>query len=465
MQEWTERYRPQTLAAVRGNDAARDALAEWAETWDDHGEAVVIHGSPGVGKTSAAHALAADRGWAAMELNASDVRTKDAIERLAGRAATNHTLTGGDRRQLVIVDEADNLHHNADRGGAAAITRIVKAAAQPIVLIANEYYDLASGLRSATRAIEFRDISARSIVPVLRDICRKEEVTFEPAALEAIAEADAGDLRAAIHDLQAAVGGGDAVTVEDVRVDGRDRGVGIFPFLDAVFKTADAQTALQRSFDVDETPEDLLRWIDDKVGAVYGYAEWARATEFLSNAARWIARVYTTDRTYRWWRYASDNVVGGVAAVREGDHGGYTRYGGPPWRNRSNKTRAFVVGQIATHAGMSMQHARREVLPVLRALTELCSPRERTVRMAGYYTLDAAAVAFVTGSGKSTTKVAEIVADGQRLRAPDIAAPEPDADGAPPDPDAGDDEPGTATSASPDAEGDGDTQAGLGEFL
>jgi replication factor C large subunit len=218
---------------------------------------------------------------------------------------------------------------------------------------------------------------------VLRDICRKEGVEFDEAALEAIAAADAGDLRAAIHDLQGAVGGGDRITADDVRVDGRDRGVGIFPFLDAVFKTADAQTALERSFDVDETPEDLLRWIDDKVGAVYGYSEWARATEFLSNAARWIGRVYTTDRTYRWWRYASDNVVGGVAAVRDGDHGGYTRYGGPPWRNRRNKTRAFVVGQLATHAGMSMQHARQEVLPVLRALTELCSPRERTVQVAG----------------------------------------------------------------------------------
>ena len=463
MEEWTERYRPQTLAAVRGNDAARDALAEWAETWAEHGEAVVIHGSPGVGKTSAAHALAADRGWAAMELNASDVRTKDAIERVAGRAAANHTLGTGGGRQLVIVDEADNLHHHADRGGAAAITRIVKAAAQPMVLIANEYYDLASGLRSATRAVEFRDISPRSIVPVLRDICRKEGVEFEPAALEAIAAADAGDLRAAIHDLQAAVGGGDAVTVDDVRVDGRDRGVGIFPFLDAVFKTADAQTALQRSFDVDETPEDLLRWIDDKVGAVYGYAEWARATEFLSNAARWIGRVYTTDRTYRWWRYAGDNVVGGVAAVREADHGGYTRYGGPPWRSRSNRTRAFVVGQLATAAGMSMQHARREVLPVLRALTELCSPRERTVRMAGYYTLDAAAVAFVTGSGKSTNKVTEIVADGQRLRAPDIVVPDTEAEGQPA---AYADEAAIADPApEPEEEADADTQAGLGEFL
>ncbi|KKF39612.1 hypothetical protein FK85_27105 [Halorubrum saccharovorum] len=53
MADWTEKYRPSTLSEVRGNDKARDAFAEWARSWDDHHEAVVLHGSPGVGKTSA----------------------------------------------------------------------------------------------------------------------------------------------------------------------------------------------------------------------------------------------------------------------------------------------------------------------------------------------------------------------------------------------------------------------------
>ncbi len=76
MVDWTEKYRPSTLSEVRGNNKARDALAEWAKTWDDHREAVVVHGSPGIGKTSAAHALAADMAWATVELNASRPRTR-----------------------------------------------------------------------------------------------------------------------------------------------------------------------------------------------------------------------------------------------------------------------------------------------------------------------------------------------------------------------------------------------------
>ena len=107
MVDWTEKYRPTTLSEVRGNNKARDALEEWAETWAEHGEAVVVHGSPGVGKTSAAHALASDKDWPVLEMNASDARTADEIERFAGRAASNTTL--GSQRQLVILDEADKI--------------------------------------------------------------------------------------------------------------------------------------------------------------------------------------------------------------------------------------------------------------------------------------------------------------------------------------------------------------------
>ena len=127
--DWTEKYRPSTLSEVRGNDKARDEFAEWARTWDDHREAVILHGSPGVGKTSAAHALANDMGWPVIDLNSSDQRTADVIERVAGEAAKSGTLTqsveGQPGRRLVIMDEADNIHGNYDRGGASAITKLV----------------------------------------------------------------------------------------------------------------------------------------------------------------------------------------------------------------------------------------------------------------------------------------------------------------------------------------------------
>jgi replication factor C large subunit len=417
MADWTETYRPTTLSEVRGNDKACEQLREWAETWDDHRSAVILHGSPGIGKTSAAHALAHDMGWPVMELNASDQRTGDDIERLAGGAAMNQSLTGTGR-QLVILDEADNIHYQKDRGGAAAITRLVKEANQPIVLIANEFYDMSQGLRSACETIEFNDVYARSITPALRDICRQEGIEYEEAALEAIAEQNSGDLRGAVNDLQALAEGTRRLTEDDVVTAERDRTEDIFTLLDAVLKEQPPEEALRTAYDTDETPDDLLQWVEDKVPKVYEGGEIARAYEFLANADRWLGRVRAT-QNYSYWRYATDNVAAGVAAARDHERGGWTRYGGAPYRSSKDATRDYVAQRVAEVEGVSTATARAEILPFLAAMTHHCRNRELTVAMTARYDLDAEHVSFVTGSGKTTNKVQSIVEESEERKEAD----------------------------------------------
>lgn len=419
--DWTEVYRPQTLSAVRGNDSARDALRSWAQAWPGEGRAVILHGRPGVGKTSAAHALAQDMDWHPVELNASDQRTASVIEEVAGEAAKSATLTGG--RKLIILDEADNLHGTADRGGSGAITRLIKEAEQPIVLIANEFYDMSRGLRNACEDIEFRAVSTRSIIPVLRDICRKEGIEFDEEALRTIAEQTNGDLRSAINDLQAIAETTDALTVEDVVTSERDRTEGIFPFLDTVLKEASAQEALYAAYDVDETPDDLLAWVEDNVSKDYSGPELTRAYGRLAAGDRWLGRVRAT-QNYSYWRYVTDNVAAGVAASRDGTKGGWTRYGPPGyWRklgsSRSARDRRdHVARKIGETAGVSMQTARNDVIPFLATMTHHCQDRELTVAMTERYDLEAEHVAFVTGSGQDTNKVQGIVREArERLQA------------------------------------------------
>jgi replication factor C large subunit len=430
MTDWTEKYRPTTLSEVRGNDTARDELHTWARSWDDHRQAVILHGAPGVGKTSAAHALANDMGWDVMELNASDSRTGDEIDRLAGGAAMNQSLRtidygggGGveSGRQLLILDEADNVHGNADRGGTRAITKLVKEAGQPMVLIANEFYDMSRGLRNACETVEFRDVSPRSIVPVLRDICRKEGIEYESAALEAIAEGNRGDLRGAVNDLQAVAEGTRRLTEEDVVTGSRDRERGIFEYLDTVIKEAGAEEALKASYDVDETPDDLINWIEDNVPKDFEGAELADAYEHLADADVWLGRTRATQQ-YRFWRYASDGMTAGVAASRASPKGGWTRYGPPSFWSKLGRSRGtrdkrdYVARKIAEAEGASIATSRRSILPYLSAMTAYCKPRELTVAMAARYELDAEHVAFVTGSGESTNKVQSVVEEAEELR-------------------------------------------------
>jgi len=422
MTDWTEKYRPSTLAEVRGNDKARDKLKEWADSWEDHRKAVVIHGAPGIGKTSAAHALANDMGWPTIELNASDSRTKDVIERVAGEAAKSGTLTEvGAGRRLVVMDEADNIHGNADRGGSRAVTSLVKEAGQPMILIANEFYDMGNGLRNACEDIEFRDVGKRSIVPVLRDILRQEDVTFDDDALTQIAEMNDGDLRGAVKDLQALADGKDHLDADDVVTSERDKSEGIFDYLDEVIKTAGAEEALKSSYDVDETPDDLINWIEDNMPKDYEGAELARAYGFLASADRWLGRVRAT-QNYTFWKYAGDNMTAGVAASRDGKKSGWTRYGPPSYWSKlgrskgTRNTRDHIAQQIAAVNGVSMRTARRDVMPFLATMTHHCKNRELTVAMAAQYDMDASHVSFVTGSGKDTNKVQSIVEDAEELK-------------------------------------------------
>ncbi|MCL2786809.1 MAG: AAA family ATPase [Methanomassiliicoccaceae archaeon] len=200
-EDWTEKYRPDGLSRIIGNPKAVSDLRGWAASWNSgtpDKRAAVLMGSPGVGKTSAAIALANEMGWDLVEMNASDQRTGDAIRSVALKGANFNTFSdsgsyldvkeGG--RKLIVLDEADNLFGREDRGALPAISELIRSAKQPVILIVNDFYELSrksDAIKSGTLQITFMRPRSTEIVKALGTIAKSENISVSEEALSTIA--------------------------------------------------------------------------------------------------------------------------------------------------------------------------------------------------------------------------------------------------------------------------------------
>ena len=418
MTAWTEKYRPRTLGDIIGNDKAVTELKKWAEDWSVHKNTAIIYGSPGIGKTSAAYALANDMGWETIELNASEQRTADIIQKIVGSAAQTGTFGGTSGRRLIILDEADNMYGNVDRGGVKAITEVIKKTNQPIVLTANDYYNMSKTLRLLCKPIQFRGVQSRSIIPLLRRICRNEGVECDNEAIELIGN-NASDVRSSINDLQAVLQGRKKLRRDEVVIGTRDTKESIFNVMKEIFKGSDPKKALHTSYTLDENPEDLIHWIDENLPQEYKGKDLANGFESLSRADIFLGRVKRR-QNYVLWKYAGEMMTCGVQAARSKKHHGYTPYKPPSiWRKLGQSKSVRVVrDSIATKIGknchVSQRYARAELIPFLKTLF---NKKESAIGISAMLDLNQNEIAFLLGTkvgAKPDTKTQKIYDSAQK---------------------------------------------------
>lgn len=423
--EWTEKYRPRTLDDVVGNKKAVQSLLAWARSWEagkvPKKRAVILAGRPGCGKTTAAHALAADMGWGVIELNASDTRNADAIRRVATAGALNQTFTdAGDflradagGRKLIILDEADHIHGNADRGGVRTILDTIRRTRQPIVLIVNDLYELtrhSSSFKTLTLTIRFQTIGARSIKPVLRRIAAVERLEVDEAAIDAIAERTSGDLRSAINDLQALSTGRHYIGPDDVDAVGkRDTRVTMYDTVRIILKSDNVRAARRAASEVDEDPEFMLLWLSENVPHEYKeLADLARGMEAVARADLFLARARRT-QNYRLWAYASDLMSAGVATAKDREYRFYTQYRFPLWLSTMGRTRgvrqtqASLSRKLRRHCHTSDSIARDELIPFYRMMFD--ADGAFAVEQSARLDLDEAELGLLLGDARDGKRV------------------------------------------------------------
>ncbi len=349
-------------------------MLDWAESWENgkpKKPALLLYGAAGTGKTIAAAILAQEFGWDLIALNASDKRTFQVIQQVAGTAATTGTLfAGAGGKRLIVLDEADNVYGVADRGGYRAIAQLLEETRNPLMLIVNNQYAIPWEIRGACLAINFRRLTQDTIASTLERICRAEGIEAEPQALKSIADGARGDLRSAINDLQTMAMGKKRLSAKDVVLYRRDREANVFDVLKQLVYAKGVKEARELLWALDKAPDDALAWIDENIPRMLTEpADRARAYDAISRADIFLGRARRR-QAYGLWRYASDLMSAGVALSREGTLK-FVRFQPPSsgvYFGRTRAARALrdgVAKKVASHCHTSSRVARKHFLPYL----------------------------------------------------------------------------------------------------
>ena len=406
---WIIKYRPRRVDDVVDQDQAKKVLVPWIEEWARGGlpskRGVLLWGPPGVGKTSLVEALARTYDFDIVELNASDFRRRQDIERVVGTAALRKSLFH--KGFIILLDEVDGIAGREDYGGVEAIVRVLEYTRNPIVMTANDpWKDKLRPLRDKVIMIQFRPLGKRDIVKVLKKICEAEKLYCEDAALSYIAEKAEGDLRAAINDLQNIGEGYSKVTVKLVQelIRERYKSIDIFKTLTRIFYSRYAWMAKNAVTSSEEDYETVMAWLNDNIPRkISDPRDLYRAFDSLSRADVMLSRA-RFKIAWELLSYVFDYIGPGIAFAR--------KYG-PPKKDRfaypekiklmgrtkeARETRERLAALVAGSIHSSKKTVKRDVIPYLTVIFRNSENPVIPARIARGLELDDKMISLLAGS-------------------------------------------------------------------
>ena len=198
---WTEKYRPQTVKEMVGNEDARITFLEWLVNWKNGSKPVLLVGPPGIGKTTLVKAIVKELGYDMVELNASDVRTKENLQSIIPPLLSNASILG--KKILLFLDEVDGLSGRGDRGGFATLISLLKEPNVPIVMAANaEVGEQIKELKKVSTMIRFKRIPPRLLLLYLDHVLKSENAKMSVGDKLRLVTLSSGDVRTLLNESQ-----------------------------------------------------------------------------------------------------------------------------------------------------------------------------------------------------------------------------------------------------------------------
>lgn len=199
---WVEKYRPQKLSQVVGQQSITSRLESYVSSRNLPN--MMFAGPAGIGKTTSAVALArelfgADFERNFLELNASDDRGIDVVRNTIKEFA--RTLAFNADFKIIFLDESDALTADAQQALRRTMEKYTKTCR--FVLSCNYSSRIIEPIQSRCVVFRFKPLQSKDLEAQLKHIAEQEKLQVDAKAYEALIYVSEGDLRKAVNTLQA----------------------------------------------------------------------------------------------------------------------------------------------------------------------------------------------------------------------------------------------------------------------
>lgn len=292
---WTEKYRPKIPNDIIGNQSVVKQLHDWLRSWNeqflktssknggrkqnDSGakKAVLLSGTPGIGKTTTAKLVSQMLGFRTIEVNASDNRgkadakigkgiggsTANSIKEVISNEGLGLNMERSQHpKTVLIMDEVDGMSAG-DRGGVADLIASIKNSSIPIICICNDRYSQKlKSLVNYCLLLSFRKPTKQQMAKRLLHVANAEGLQVNEIALEELAERVNGDMRMALNHLQYMSLSMSVIKYDDIRQrlqsSSKDEDISPFVAVDKLFGFNAGKLRMDERFDLSMSDPDLV---------------------------------------------------------------------------------------------------------------------------------------------------------------------------------------------------------------
>ncbi|CAH8362335.1 unnamed protein product [Eruca vesicaria subsp. sativa] len=429
---WTEKYRPKAPNEIVGNQSMVTDLHKWLSHWHDQfggtgskgkgkkssdtnaKKAVLLSGTPGIGKTTSAKLVSKMLGFQAVEVNASDSRGKansniakgiggsnaNAVKELVNNEAIASNIDRSKHpKTVLIMDEVDGMSAG-DRGGVADLIASIKISKIPIICICNDRYSQKlKSLVNYCLPLNYRKPTKQQMAKRLTYIAKAEGLEVNDIALEELAERVNGDIRSAVNQLQYMSLSMSVIKYDDIRQrllsSAKDEDISPFTAVDKLFGYNGGKLRMDERIDLSMSDFDLVPLLIQENYANYRPSsagnDEAKRMELLARAAESIADgdiINVQIRRHRQWQLSLSSCVASCILPASLMHGSrvpleqgeknYNRFGGWLGKNSTAGKNRRLLEDLHVHVLASRESSsgretlRVDYLPLL--LNRLTSP-------------------------------------------------------------------------------------------